>query len=80
MLWLHELDMRNDVSITPELVAEHGLKPDEYQRIVSLIGREPSLTELGIFSAMPSSRTASRRTRRSSAASSRSTARRTRRR
>jgi phosphoribosylformylglycinamidine synthase len=38
--------------ITPELVAEHGLKPDEYQRILDLIGREPSLTELGIFSAM----------------------------
>ncbi len=38
--------------ITPELVAEHGLKPDEYQRILELIGREPTLTELGIFSAM----------------------------
>src|SRR4051812_27876791 len=38
--------------ITPELVAEHGLKPDEYQRILDLIGREPSFTELGIFSAM----------------------------
>ncbi|WP_137390516.1 phosphoribosylformylglycinamidine synthase subunit PurL [Rhodoligotrophos defluvii] len=42
----------NDVTITPELVAEHGLKPDEYARIIRLIGREPSLTELGIFSAM----------------------------
>ena len=42
----------NDVKITPELVAEHGLKPDEYQRILDLIGREPTLTELGIFSAM----------------------------
>ncbi len=42
----------NDVKITPELVAEHGLKPDEYQRILTLIGREPTLTELGIFSAM----------------------------
>jgi phosphoribosylformylglycinamidine synthase len=38
--------------ITPELVAQHGLKPDEYQRILALIGREPSFTELGIFSAM----------------------------
>ncbi|MDQ0509330.1 phosphoribosylformylglycinamidine synthase subunit PurL [Ancylobacter amanitiformis] len=38
--------------ITPELIAEHGLKPDEYQRILTLIGREPSFTELGIFSAM----------------------------
>jgi phosphoribosylformylglycinamidine synthase subunit PurL len=42
----------NEPNITPELVAEHGLKPDEYQRILELIGREPSLTELGIFSAM----------------------------
>ncbi|MFN3351143.1 phosphoribosylformylglycinamidine synthase subunit PurL [Pseudorhodoplanes sp.] len=44
--------MRNEPRITPELVAEHGLKPDEYQRILDLIGREPTLTELGIFSAM----------------------------
>src|SRR5271165_3134181 len=42
----------NEPQITPELVASHGLKPDEYQRILSLIGREPTLTELGIFSAM----------------------------
>ncbi|MCJ8141908.1 phosphoribosylformylglycinamidine synthase subunit PurL [Ancylobacter sp. A5.8] len=38
--------------ITPQLVADHGLKPDEYERILTLIGREPSFTELGIFSAM----------------------------
>ncbi|MDP2354917.1 MAG: phosphoribosylformylglycinamidine synthase subunit PurL [Beijerinckiaceae bacterium] len=38
--------------MTPELVAEHGLKPDEYARILKLIGREPTITELGIFSAM----------------------------
>ncbi len=38
--------------VTPELVAQHGLKPDEYDRILKLIGREPSFTELGIFSAM----------------------------
>jgi phosphoribosylformylglycinamidine synthase subunit PurL len=42
----------NEPAITPELIAEHGLKPDEYERIVKLIGREPSFTELGIFSAM----------------------------
>lgn len=42
----------NQPKITPQLVAEHGLKPDEYQRILDLIGREPSITELGIFSAM----------------------------
>ncbi|MFP9137931.1 phosphoribosylformylglycinamidine synthase subunit PurL [Devosia sp. XGJD_8] len=42
----------NDIRITPELVADHGLKPDEYQKILDLIGREPTYTELGIFSAM----------------------------
>src|ERR671939_263511 len=42
----------NEPKITPELVAAHGLNPDEYQRILQLIGREPTLTELGIFSAM----------------------------
>jgi phosphoribosylformylglycinamidine synthase len=44
--------IRNEPPITPELVAEHGLKPEEYQRILQLIGRAPSFTELGIFSAM----------------------------
>jgi len=42
----------NEPAITPELIAQHGLKPDEYERIVKLIGRTPSFTELGIFSAM----------------------------
>src|SRR5438270_8277656 len=42
----------NEPRITPELVAAHGLKPDEYERILKLIGRVPSFTELGIFSAM----------------------------
>lgn len=41
-----------NIPITDDLVAAHGLKPDEYQRILDLIGREPSFTELGIFSAM----------------------------
>jgi len=40
------------VAITPDLIKAHGLKPDEYQRILDLIGREPTFTELGIFSAM----------------------------
>jgi phosphoribosylformylglycinamidine synthase subunit PurL len=44
--------LRNEPKITPELVAAHGLKPDEYERILKLIGREPTFTELGIFSAM----------------------------
>src|SRR5437764_4693111 len=38
--------------ITAEVVAQHGLTPDEYQKIVRILGREPSLTELGIFSVM----------------------------
>src|ERR1700688_2532265 len=42
----------NQPQITPELVAAHGLKPDEYERILKLIGRVPTFTELGIFSAM----------------------------
>ncbi|MDH2326382.1 phosphoribosylformylglycinamidine synthase subunit PurL [Cereibacter sp. SYSU M97828] len=42
----------SDPQITPELIAAHGLKPDEYQRILGIIGREPTFTELGIFSAM----------------------------
>ncbi len=42
----------NHQPITPELIEAHGLKPDEYERILELIGREPSFTELGIFSAM----------------------------
>ncbi|TAK47781.1 MAG: phosphoribosylformylglycinamidine synthase subunit PurL [Xanthobacteraceae bacterium] len=43
---------RNEPAITADLVASHGLKPDEYQRILDLIGRVPTFTELGIFSAM----------------------------
>jgi phosphoribosylformylglycinamidine synthase len=42
----------NEPQVTPQLIAEHGLKPDEYERILKLIGRAPSITELGIFSAM----------------------------
>ncbi|MEM7059620.1 MAG: phosphoribosylformylglycinamidine synthase subunit PurL [Pseudomonadota bacterium] len=38
--------------VTQALAADHGLKPDEYQRILDLLGRTPSFTELGIFSAM----------------------------
>ena len=42
----------NHPAITPALVAAHGLKPDEFAKIVALIGRQPTYTELGIFSAM----------------------------
>jgi phosphoribosylformylglycinamidine synthase len=38
--------------ITPELVQKHGLTPEEYERIKSILGREPRYTELGIFSVM----------------------------
>jgi phosphoribosylformylglycinamidine synthase len=44
--------MMNEPQITPDLIAAHGLKPDEYARILEIIGREPTFTELGIFSAM----------------------------
>ncbi len=44
--------IQNSVKITPELIEAHGLKEDEYARILELIGREPTFTELGIFSAM----------------------------
>jgi phosphoribosylformylglycinamidine synthase subunit PurL len=38
--------------ITPEIIAEHGLSPEEYDRVLNALGREPNLTELGIFSVM----------------------------
>src|SRR6266487_4625481 len=38
--------------ITPELVAEHNLSEEEYGRILMILGREPNLVELGVFSAM----------------------------
>ncbi len=41
-----------DPAITPALVAEHGLTPDEYERLVGLLGREPTFTELGVVSAL----------------------------
>jgi phosphoribosylformylglycinamidine synthase len=39
-------------AITSDLIAAHGLSPSEYDRILDIIGREPTYTELGIFSAM----------------------------
>ncbi len=39
-------------AITPEVVAEHGLSPEEYDRVLHALGREPNLVELGIFSVM----------------------------
>ena len=39
-------------AITPEIISKHGITPDEYERIKSILGREPNLTELGVFSVM----------------------------
>ena len=39
-------------AITPELVAKHNLTPEEYAHVKQILGREPSYTELGIFSVM----------------------------
>jgi phosphoribosylformylglycinamidine synthase II len=41
-----------DPPITPELVAKHGISPEEFERIKEILGREPNFTELGIFSVM----------------------------
>src|SRR5450432_2411395 len=38
--------------VTPQLVAKHGLTPEEFERIKGILGREPNYTELGIFSVM----------------------------
>ena len=42
----------SEPAITPELIAKHGITPDEYGRIKTILGREPNFTELGIFSVM----------------------------
>ncbi len=42
----------DEAAITPEVVAEHGLTAEEYERVLEILGRAPNLTELGIFSVM----------------------------
>ena len=42
----------HEPKITPELIASHGLTQEEYARICEILGREPTFTELGIFSVM----------------------------
>ena len=42
----------NAVAVTADIVAQHGLTPEEYERIKGILGREPTITELGIFSVM----------------------------
>jgi phosphoribosylformylglycinamidine synthase II len=44
--------MPTESAVTPEVVSEHNLTPDEYQKILTLLGRAPTITELGIFSVM----------------------------
>jgi len=46
------MDVLEASRITPDIVAEHGLSPEEYQRVLHALGREPNLLELGIFSVM----------------------------
>jgi phosphoribosylformylglycinamidine synthase len=46
------MDVLEAPRITPEMVADHGLSPEEYDRILKALGREPNLVELGIFSVM----------------------------
>jgi len=41
-----------DPVVTPDVAAEHGLIPEEFERIKKILGREPNFTELGIFSVM----------------------------
>src|SRR6476619_7635308 len=42
----------SDPPVTPEVVAKHGLMPEEFERIKKILGRAPNFTELGIFSVM----------------------------
>ncbi len=44
--------MKSNVTITPAIIAKHGITPEEYERIKRILGREPNITELGIFSVM----------------------------
>src|SRR5690242_12210782 len=44
--------LATQIKVTPEIVAEHGITPEEYASIRKILGREPNFTELGIFSVM----------------------------
>jgi phosphoribosylformylglycinamidine synthase subunit PurL len=44
--------VQTEIRVTPEIAAEHGVTRDEYARIQKILGREPNITELGIFSVM----------------------------
>jgi phosphoribosylformylglycinamidine synthase II len=43
---------QTEIKVTPEIAAEHGVTRDEYARILQILGRDPNITELGIFSVM----------------------------
>ena len=43
---------QTELKVTPEIAAEHGITPEEYARIQKILGRDPNITELGIFSVM----------------------------
>ena len=53
---MHPIDsatsLAKEPTITPEVLRDHGISPEEYDRILKSLGREPSFTELGIFSVM----------------------------
>ncbi|HWF40394.1 MAG TPA: phosphoribosylformylglycinamidine synthase subunit PurL [Candidatus Acidoferrales bacterium] len=44
--------IETEIKVTPQVAAEHGLTPDEFARIQKILGRDPNITELGIFSVM----------------------------
>jgi phosphoribosylformylglycinamidine synthase len=44
--------MKTETAITPEIIARHGITDGEFERIKKILGREPNITELGIFSVM----------------------------
>src|SRR5271154_7643908 len=41
-----------EIKVTPEIAAEHGLTAEEYARVKQILGHEPNITELGVFSVM----------------------------
>src|SRR5215469_11239884 len=43
---------QTEIRVTPEIAAEHGVTAEEYARIQKILGRDPNITELGIFSVM----------------------------
>jgi phosphoribosylformylglycinamidine synthase subunit PurL len=51
---MHPIDsaVAKEPTITPEVLRDHGISPEEYDRILKSLGREPTFTELGIFSVM----------------------------